>query len=622
MATEPNANVLYTKGAFKGVGPLSLPKGFKGVEAAQDRGDMVSKGTALSAQYLEKPDYAPFGTGFKAMTYAGNDPKGKALVAAKNKSIADNSKPAEQPAVGGAESTGEMFSQNQEGYPKVGSYTAPGNTQPYLGNPLIDPNKPGSVHYSGAQAPRYTREQLVANIDAMEQQGASQQEVQEYLDSLKQRGGNRPETFNPNPYGGAAMQQPSQPSQPAEKKDPGFIEDVGQTLSKSGNTIATAVKKGISGEYNPLSSAFQTVGGLAQGGVGLVGDVARHAPLIGPAVRGIENAVGSGVEALAKTQTGQDVISAGQEFAKNNPETAGNIGAAFDIATAVPTFRGLQVAKKYVSDPVSGAVRGAAGLSTKGPTGAIQDIISPKLSEKDLAEAVAKRGTENRGILKSTQVKADPRVVELAETVDRQVPGFRPGATMAENSNAVQGAITRLNTQLKADVKKYGEGRIYSHKELASTLNKIEPPLLIASDTAMNNAYNRVKAKALEIAQKKGGKVENLLEARQEFDGFIKQQFPNLYSSDTLTPMRQAVRDIRKGMTDFTAKNLPDNVKLRETLRNESNLIEVLENMAPKVVEELGTTAPSRFINSIPGAGLIKSVGDRLLSGASGLIRR
>jgi len=62
----------------------------------------------------------------------------------------------------------------------------------YTGNKLlgsetdVSPMQP--IQDNIISKPQLTHEQLVGNINAMEQQGASQQEVQTYLDSLKTSG--------------------------------------------------------------------------------------------------------------------------------------------------------------------------------------------------------------------------------------------------------------------------------------------------------------------------------------------------------------------------------------------------------------------------------------------------
>jgi hypothetical protein len=165
-------------------------------------------------------------------------------------------------------------------------------------------------------------------------------------------------------------------------------------------------------------------------------------------------------------------------------------------------------------------------------------------------------GGTKTGILRTIQTNIDPAVQRVADTVTKYVPEFSPKKSLVENINATKTAVSSLAEELKAKVVASGKDRIYSFKELGATLKKIEKSLQLVGD--VEKTYNKVVSKALDIARSNGGKVSDLFQARKEFDSYIGKAFPDLYSSERLTPMRSAVKDIRNALTDFTAEHLPE----------------------------------------------------------------
>lgn len=381
------------------------------------------------------------------------------------------------------------------------------------------------------------------------------------------------------------------PDQPMPQAETTLMGDIGRTASEAGGDLATAIGKGVSGEINPLSSILQSGGALAEGALGTIGDIIHHTPVVKDIVKGVGDVSESLVQGALDTEAGQKGVAYAQKFAQEHPEASGNIGAAVDIASAVPVFKGIGLVKNKIAGGIDSALHGSKD--------AVLETVSKPLTPKKMAEAVATRGTVTRGLLRDVDIAPNPFEVKIANTIKREVPDFSPDKSLLYNIGVTQSRVNQLNNQIKAKVKELGADRIYSYRELGASLNNIERPLLVTSDATLNNAYNRVISKAMEIAKKKGGKVSNLLDVRQEFDVFIKRQFPNLYSSENLTPMRQAVGDIRDALTDFTVKNLPEGTGLKETLTTEHLLIKAIENMSVKATKgaskELGVSAGAKF---------------------------
>lgn len=384
-------------------------------------------------------------------------------------------------------------------------------------------------------------------------------------------------------------------------------QSLGDELGGRLKNASDALNQSVSGQINPVSGILQVLGQ----GAGAVNDVVGKGLELIPGVKQAEGLLGKGVGKLAQTGVGQAVTGSWNDFAAKHPEAAGDIGAIGNIATLVPVFKGFGLAK----EALGGAV--AKTLGKDALSNVIADV-APKETASSIAEGIAKRGTTKVGLLRTITPVGDPAVRNLAQTVADNVPGFTKATDLATKINLTQDTVDAMANDLKNQVIKSGSDRIYSIKELKSALDKVPKPLGIVRE--QEGVLNRVKNAALDIAKKNGGKISNLFDARKEFDSLIKQQFPNLYNSDTLTPIRLAVRNIRNTMTDFTAKNLPE-VDLKNSLTLQSKLLSAIENMSEKAAsgqaKEVGSNVIDRFVGRHPlTAGVLKHAGKYVLKNA------
>lgn len=385
--------------------------------------------------------------------------------------------------------------------------------------------------------------------------------------------------------------------------DKSFLGDVGNTLSKAGTRLSGAIGDAASGKINPLSGLIQSGGAIAGGVSDLTGNVIEHTPVVGGVFKGIEGLIGKGVGKLAETNTGQGLIGDYQKFSEAHPELASDIGSGVDIATALPILKGLGVAKNAVTGGVKRALIGG--------TDAALETIAPKLSAGEAADALMNRGTVKRGLLRETQIAPDPKMQEIVDVVKKNVPKFNPSKPLTRNIAETQKAVDSLKTSLKKDVATEGAGKIYPTKQLMSRLKAIEKPDLIASDNTLNNVYDRLINRVQGIAESQGGKVEKLPDILGDFDKLVKRQYPNLYKSDTLTPLRQGVKDIREGIKKFAEEQMPS-VGLKDRMLTVHKLLTAMENMAEKATKgptkEIGSNALTRMAGRHPIIkGLVKT---------------
>lgn len=398
--------------------------------------------------------------------------------------------------------------------------------------------------------------------------------------------------------------QPDVPMTPEQVQDPNLLTQMGNTLAEVGSKTATAIGDTASGKINPVSGLIRGGGAIIGGAGDLVTDVLEHTPVVGGVLKGAEGLIGRFAEGIAETDAGQSAMQGYQRFAEAHPELAGNIGAGVDIATALPVLKGVKIVKGKLGSLVDTALHGK--------TDDVLETVSGHMTPKKMSEAIATRGTETKGLLRDVRIKPDPYDVKVSDAVKALVPKFNAGKPLLNNVNAVQTVVNETNKQLKQRVQELGKDRIYSFRELGSALNRLDVPDIIAEDTYLQNLHNRLVGHALRIAKSKGGKVPTLLDARQEFDSFVKRQYPNVFNSmDRTSPLSATVKSIRNAMTEFTVKNLPEDALLKETLQNEHLLITAIENMAEKAskgsTREVGTDMFERYGKRHPvQKGLVK----------------
>lgn len=157
-------------------------------------------------------------------------------------------------------------------------------------------------------------------------------------------------------------QQTTQTQPQIEKKfaDKTRTEIFNEDINKRGEQLSRGVESLIGGEaktgQSRISGLIQTVGA----GAGALGDVTSAALRLIPGVKQLEGAIGTGIENLAQTEAGKSILKSMKEFADEHPELAKDIGAGFDIATAIPILKGLSVVKNLAYDGASMALKNQA----------------------------------------------------------------------------------------------------------------------------------------------------------------------------------------------------------------------------------------------------------------------
>jgi hypothetical protein len=156
---------------------------------------------------------------------------------------------------------------------------------------------------------------------------------------------------------------------------------LGSELQGRVNQFSTAATNALSGKINPVSGVLQTAGAVG----GAVGDVVNKVLELIPGVKWGEKKLGEGVASVAQTPVGQSIVGAVQDFQKAHPELSDDIGAGFNIATAIPIFRGLGAIKDLAFGAAGNALKGVA---EKGAVNDLTEVLSRTGAGRDAIESV------------------------------------------------------------------------------------------------------------------------------------------------------------------------------------------------------------------------------------------
>lgn len=171
--------------------------------------------------------------------------------------------------------------------------------------------------------------------------------------------------------GGQSGEQSQTPTTDAN----GYVTSLGDSLQRnSEQSQESSLGSELGNRINDLSSGVSTivhgtghgtglVSGLLQGAgavAGAVGDVVNKGIELIPGVKALEGVIGKGIGKLAHTPAGQAIVKSMHTFAEKHPELSKDLGAGFNIITALPILDGLGTIGKVALDSGSVALKDAA----------------------------------------------------------------------------------------------------------------------------------------------------------------------------------------------------------------------------------------------------------------------
>jgi len=278
--------------------------------------------------------------------------------------------------------------------------------------------------------------------------------------------GNQPsQGFNPTPF--------SNPTEQTKGNNPGAIDvsginnqtdtknstdtsslggELSNRISQASQGITSLVQGQPSGQ-NRLSGAIQTVGAVG----GAIGDITGAVLEKIPGVKSLENVIGNKTSQLAQTPSGQAIIKSLQDFQTVHPELSKDIGAGFNILTAIPILRGLGTIKNIVLDGTSQALKNAAEKKVT------QDLITTANRTVTGRKAISRGGTNEVKTL--IDERAIPEIAngkystqEASHLLDERISSIednelQPLLESAKSKTGIQTSYVSLNQLEKESIK-------------------------------------------------------------------------------------------------------------------------------------------------------------------------
>lgn len=238
------------------------------------------------------------------------------------------------------------------------------------------------------------------------------------------------------------------------------------------------------------------------------------------------------------------------------------------------------------------ALRWATGIWQKwGSLKQTEDLIMPKMTPSITAER-AKQWLMKTWIFGKVTSVASKKEQEMAKTA---LNILRPKETVVSNINRSLKALNSETDNLIGVVK--SSPVTYQTKDIIWRMRNIEKPLMIRGWE--NEAkYDAVIKKFEDILNKSDKTAAWLLKARKEFDSFVNAEIPNLYTSDTMSPLKVAITKLRKIPNEWLNEKVGWDI-VKNSLSKQNQLLDIIDNLSTKS-ESAGSTTLQRWIKRNP----------------------
>ncbi len=331
--------------------------------------------------------------------------------------------------------------------------------------------------------------------------------------------------------------------------------------------LTGALSDTMSGKINPVSGVLQSAGAIAGG----LGDVVNKGIELIPGVKQVEDLIGQGVGTLAKTPTGQKVIESIQKFSNEHPELAKDIGAGFNIVTAIPILRGLGVVGKLGMEASSQALKNVAEKSFINS--------APELI-----------GTTQKA---TRLLSKNPNVFK--EMVDRRLVGdIKGGKYVTQDAvNESWNTIKQSNNEIKkvlreTNANKYTIGTQDTDEIVSNTLKDF-PNSNFTSEQILRNGKNLTSqnGKLWDKFIQGNATLEDINTLRSDLDQSVK----SVYSSISQAPIKKELGSSLAGaMRQFVKDQAPATEELFNEMSTQFDIQKALSLMEGKSIKP-GTVA-------------------------------
>lgn len=381
-------------------------------------------------------------------------------------------------------------------------------------------NKVGTATINGQQI-KYNVPQYVKSVTDLYQQykGQGQPPGTPVAQAAKTGGGGLPAAPTaPTPFLSASDDLSASSPQPQADN---LGTDLSKRLQEGTQAASAGVAAATQGDVGGVASGLlQTAGAAA----GAVGDVVNRGLELIPGVKGVENLLGQGAGALAQTPAGQTVAKSIQDFSTAHPELAKDIGAGFNIVTAIPILRGLGTVADVAGDAVAQGLKG----------------VAEKSAQEGFTSVVNSAGKTGRAAL-----VRDPDAIKTLID-ERAIPDIEDGKyTTKEASAKLDEGISNIeDTELQPALEKGNAATVSTRFPYADILKNAEAEAIESQE-----AFGPIKNE-LELVHKKYGDyltIQQINDAKRVIARKISQA---AYGSPDSSAMKVARAVLQKSVED------------------------------------------------------------------------
>jgi hypothetical protein len=354
-----------------------------------------------------------------------------------------------------------------------------------------------------------------------------------------------------------------------------------------------------------------------------------------------------GEYAVEKIQQGGE---AWKNFEKSYPRAAENIAALTSIADLALEFTGGTKAAKFAGEVAEElgevSIKKAATLAARGVEGlgdigadikkigkgvketigegiegigtklpkvgvakkvdTINDIaeyIKPIRKKSEEIRELARAGTQrseiqSKTLLKGVGISANANDVRRAKSVERYLTGT---GNYVDDISSLNQSISKNSESLKVLLK--ANDRPFNNNQLKKILNDSVKDITFVGDEA--KVYKKVIDDFIKIQKKYKNNTSELWDALKEFDKSVIDRYPNFYNSMSNTPIKSAVKEVRKSVQNQIEKAIPT-AGFKKQMTEMSDMFSVRDILAEKAQGEIGESAVGQLMQkaySIPVLG-------------------
>jgi len=435
---------------------------------------------------------------------------------------------------------------------------------------------------------KLTREQLKANIEALEKQGAKPKEIQEWLDSLKTESISRP-------YSGMdkSMMLKKEQAKGLTGKPTlgGFISSVpmgvAQTFKQIPRFLASTAelpKTLVTGKASqktydfPLFGSFQSYQTEAE-------NIAKRKGALGAVAKVAPKVIVGGLETLGAIKGVQKIAKLG----------AKGIGGLSNRISITKESKATQDALEVITNQKLGKSEAISALKKTGKTGGV---------------------VEKGKLLKTFEVSADYDDLEAARAAQGII---KKGSTPTNNIGKLSKEISNVSTsKVRPQIQEANRTLTEADwSKIDGAIDEIQPNVFTKSNETAVRTFDNIKQGLKDFLKGNADDLESLYDAEIKYDRLILNESKGK-AFEQISPAYEAVRGSRRAARSFLASQMKNPQAFLKDIEYEHNLFTAIEKIAEKNPQIIGKGIwkTLKLTHPIIAKGIKLGVGSSALYGA------